>query len=284
MNASSHATRLGFSRGWIEFAQALRSPQDMGTYVFFALVFVVVLFFQRNTTLEGTPLTLAMATLPSAMGLVIVMNGIVGSSGSLAADREDGTLLRAKAVPHGTVGYLTGRMVSVSLSGVISLLIMLIAGLFLVPQLLETDALGWATMVAVLVFGLAATLPWGMIIGSLVSNPGMAGMLTFLPIGAITAISGVFYPIQAMPEWAQVIAQIFPIYWLALGMRGALLPDAAAAAELGESWRVLETFGVLGAWAVIGFLLAPPILRRMARKESGSVVQARREQAMKRIN
>jgi ABC-2 type transport system permease protein len=37
---------------------------------------------------------------------------------------------------------------------------------------------------------------------------------------------------------------------------------------------------VLGAWAVAGALIAPVVLRRMARRQSGSQVEAAREQAM----
>jgi ABC-2 type transport system permease protein len=50
--------------------------------------------------------------------------------------------------------------------------------------------------------------------------------------------------------------------------------------EIGGSWRHLETLVVLGGWVVIGFALAPVVLRRMARRESGSAVAARRERAM----
>ena len=77
-------------------------------------------------------------------------------------------------------------------------------------------------------------------------------------------------PDHGLPGWLQGVAQAFPIYWLGLGMRSALLPDALAAVELGGSWRHLETLGVLGVWAVLGLVLAPVVLRRMARRESGS--------------
>jgi len=70
---------------------------------------------------------------------------------------------------------------------------------------------------------------------------------------------------------------VFPMYWLGLGMRSAFLPDAAAASEVGESWRTLETVLVLGSWAVIGAVLTPIVLRRMARRQTGSQVQAARE-------
>jgi ABC-2 type transport system permease protein len=45
-------------------------------------------------------------------------------------------------------------------------------------------------------------------------------------------------------QWA---GQVFPVYWLGLGMRSALLPNAMAAVEVGHSWRHLATFGVLSA-------------------------------------
>jgi ABC-2 type transport system permease protein len=104
-----------------------------------------------------------------------------------------------------------------------------------------------------------------------------------LPMVGLTIISGIFYPISAMPEWLQGVAQVFPLYWLGLGMRSAMLPDGLAAAELGESWRHLETIGVLGAWAALGLLVAPMVMRRMARRESGSSVAERRERALQRV-
>jgi ABC-type sugar transport system ATPase subunit len=102
------------------------------------------------------------------------------------------------------------------------------------------------------------------------------------PIIGLIAISGIFYPITALPHWLQWIGQVFPVYWLGLGMRSALLPDPAAV-EIGGSWRHLETAGVLGAWAALGLLVAPLVLRRMARRESGSVVAERRERTLQRI-
>jgi ABC-2 type transport system permease protein len=134
----------------------------------------------------------------------------------------------------------------------------------------------------VVLIGLAATLPIGAIFGSLFSNPRNIGLVV-LPLMALTATSGIFYPITNFPTWLQWVAQIFPVYWLGLGVRSALLPDGLSAVEFGHSWRHLETLGVLGAWALLGLVIAPLVLRRMARRESGSSVAARREKAMQRV-
>ena len=76
---------------------------------------------------------------------------------------------------------------------------------------------------------------------------------------------------------------MFPLYWLGLGTRSALLPANLASVEIGHSWRHLATFGVLSAWAIAGLVLAPVVLRRMARRESGSNVAARREKVLRQV-
>jgi ABC-2 type transport system permease protein len=99
----------------------------------------------------------------------------------------------------------------------------------------------------------------------------------------LVRISGIFYPVTALPGWLQGIAQVFPIHWLGLGMRWAFLPAAAASFEIDGSWRPLETAAVLGAWAVAGLIVAPSTLGTMARRGSGSSVVARREKALQRV-
>ncbi len=283
MQPTVHAARLGLSRGWTEFRHYLTAPQELGWNLFFVTVFGVVLLFQRNATVEGSTLPLAMLTLPGIIGLWVAVTGYQGAAGWLAAEREDGTLLRAKAVPQGMVGYLVARIVALSLITLFTLASIFVVGCLLLPGLASSARSGWPTLTWVLVLGLLATLPWGAIIGSLVKSPNSAFGLTMLPIMGLTAISGIFYPITALPGWVQGVAQAFPVYWLGLGIRSALLPDAAAAVELSGSWRHLATAAVLGAWALAGLLIAPAVLRRMARRESGSSMEARRLQHLQRV-
>jgi ABC-2 type transport system permease protein len=101
-----------------------------------------------------------------------------------------------------------------------------------------------------------------------------------LPIILLTTISGIFFPIQQMWSWLQVVAQVFPTYWIGLGMRSAFLPDAAAGLEVGDSWRTGLTVLVLGAWAAFGLLVTPRVLRRMAQRQSGSQVLEAKEAAL----
>jgi len=279
MSHTAHAVKTGMNRGWTEFKLSIRSPQDQSFYLFTSAVVMLYLFFNRDDVIEGTTLTYPTVALPSIIGAMIAFGLIIGPAYSLAMEREDGTLLRAKAVPNGITGYVSGQLVLHSLGLIPSIALLLIPGALLFDDLMSQGAEGWFTFAWVFVLGLLATLPIGIIIGSLVPGVQKVGTWGMLPILILLGISGIFAPMQGLWGWVQTVAQIFPIYWLGLGMRSAFLPEEAAALEIGGSWRTLETVAVLGAWAIVGCIVAPIVLRRMARRQSGSVVEAARNDA-----
>jgi ABC-2 type transport system permease protein len=281
MSPTVVAIHAGIRRGGIEFRQTLTNFQDLWNYIFLPAIFLVVMYFLRGKTVPGTDFSLSAMTIPSVFGMQIVFAGLIMVATVLIMEREDGTLLRAKATPHGMLGYLVGKIVQISGMSLVSVVTILIPGALIFGGLKLASPSAWFTLIWVLLLGLLATMPIGAVLGSLFSSPTSLGFV-FVPIMGLIAISGIFYPITAFPTWLQWIGQVFPVYWTGLGMRSAFLPDSLAGVEIGGSWRHLETIGVLGIWAVVGLVLAPIVLRRMARRESGSTVDARREKAMQR--
>lgn len=280
MNPTRHAIGLGLRRGWTEFVLSLRSPQDQAFYLVTAVGTLVFLWFNRDNELEGTGLMYPTYALPSILGGLVAFGVVIGPAFALAMEREDGTLLRHKALPHGMQGYVTGQLTYHSLGLFPSLLTILVPSFLLFDGLMHGGAAGWITVAWVIVLGLLATLPLGMILGSVVPSTQKVGTWGMLPVLVLIAISGIFFPIQALWGWVQVVAQVFPTYWIGLGLRSAFLPDSAASLELGDSWRTGATVAVLAAWALVGALLTPRVLRRMARRQSGSQVEAAREASL----
>jgi ABC-2 type transport system permease protein len=268
----------GLERARIEFRQSATSAQDLWGTLFLPVLGLLVMFILRDSTVPGTQFSLGSQAVPGILAANVVLISLTALAMALTMDREDGTLLRAKATPHGVVGYLIGKVLSRAGLAILGLVLPLIPAVFLFDGLHLSLTLVW-----VLALGLAAVLPLGAIAGSLVGSTQGLGIIT-LPLMVLMAISGVFYPITGFPDWLQWIAQAFPLYWLGLGLRSALLPSSLSVAEIDSSWRHLETIGVLGAWAVLGFLLAPVVLRRMARRESGASVAARQEKALQRMD
>ncbi|TMR06419.1 ABC transporter permease [Actinomadura soli] len=280
MNPGTTALRAGFARGLIELRQAF-TGWDLVPQFLWPTATLVTVFFLRDDQFGDSGFDLGTLILPSTLGM-FVATGMLLVIQYLTAEREDGTLLRAKATPHGIRAYYIGKLVTCSASILVYLAILLVPGLFIVDGLQFGDVESWLTLAWVLALGLVATQSIGAVLGSLISSPRAAGLMS-LPVMALIAISGIFYPSTALPGWLRWTAEVFPVYWLGLGMRSALLPDAMADVEPGHSWRHLETFGVLGAWALAGVVLAPILLRRMARRESGSRLAEYREKALQRV-
>jgi ABC-2 type transport system permease protein len=270
--------RSGLAGGLIEFRQAFSGAALAGQLLWPAAT-LIALFFFRHRELAGSPFTLGALMLPGTLGMFVAF-GMMLMVQYLPADREDGTLLRARGTPGGISGYLAGKLLASSLSVLVYLAMIGIPGAFITGGLHLADV-SWGTLAWVLILGMAGTQLLGAGLGALVPSPRSAGYVS-LPLLGLTAVSGIFYPVTAMPGWLQGTAQVFPVYWLGLGMRSALLPNSAASVEIAASWRTPQTAAVLGAWVLAGLIIAPLVLRRMARRESGSRVAQRRERALQR--
>jgi ABC-2 type transport system permease protein len=278
--SSAIAVRAGFARGGIEIRQTLSHPGALWNYLVPVIQTVVVIVFLRSSHVGGTNILLGAEALPGTLAVSLAFTALATLAQILVVDREDGTLLRAKATPHGISAYLIGKVVLVGSMTLIGLVVQAAAGLLLVDGL-HLDVGGVLTLLWLLPLGFLATAPIGAAIGALVSIRSMGRVP--LPVLAVIGISGIYTPISDLPGWLQHLGEVFPIYWLGLGLRSAFLPGGSSV-ELHHGWQQPETFAVLAAWSVLGLLAAPLVLRRMARKESGSVVAQRRERALSRGN
>lgn len=237
---------------------------------------LIAAFFLRDTAVMDTDISLAQLGAPGVIAMYLVTGGLLSIGGALVQEREDGTLLRAKAIPGGVTAHLMGGVLTYGLSSLMPIALFLAAAALGIDGILPTSPARWLLFVAVCLLGLVATMPAGAVLGCLVKGPmamAVIGMVTM----ASMSISGIFYPLAALPTWLQWVGQALPTYWIGMGLRAALLPPEAAALELHGSWQPVTMFAMLVAWSVVGLTLAPGALRRMACWQSGSVVAAARE-------
>lgn len=272
------AIQAGLYRGWVETRQNIMDPAYFIFYLIFPITYAIVLLFMRGSTVPGTEFALGAMVLPSLIGMSIAFSGFTGPAGTIAMDKEDGTLLRAKATPNGMLGYLIGKIVMFALTTLFGLLILVAPGLMVASELV-LNARSWVLLFLLFGFGMLATIPISVALGALVKSSAQSGFVVLASIILIVP-SGIFYPITSLPTWLQWFGQAFPFYWLGLGARAAMLPAEMAAIEIGASWRFFEMFAVLSVWSIIGLIIAPVILRRLARTHSGSAVAQARERVM----
>lgn len=246
-----------------------------------AVVLLVVLWVLRGRELGGGAVATSGYVLTGFLAFGIVAAAVMGVAGELQTEREDGTLLRAKAVPHGMTGHLLAKLVVTPVDALVPVVPAVVGAAVLLPGAMPGDVGSWLMLALVYLLAVAAMMPWGAILGSAFrSMMGLAWAM--IAMYAMAAVSGVFYPVTAFPTWLQWIAQATPLYWIGLAVRAVVLPDAAAAVEIGGEWRTGLTLAVLLTWAVVGLVVAPVLLRRTARRQSGSTVAEARQRVLSR--
>jgi ABC-2 type transport system permease protein len=177
--------------------------------------------------------------------------GVSDLTPQLAMDRHDGTVKRLAGTPMPPAAYLLGKLGSVLVVAVAQATLLVLLGVTAfdadVPRGDQLLTAAW-----VFVLGLTSAVLLGMSLSTLISNPRSAGAVMTFPFIVLQFISGIWFVFTDLPEWLQDVASVFPLRWMAQGMRAAFLPDSFGAAEAGGSWQLGTVALVLGAWTVVG--------------------------------
>ena len=115
--------------------------------------------------------------------------------------------------------------------------------------------------------GTAAGTALGITFSSVPRSSKSAAAVVSPVVIVLQFISGVFFVYSELPAWMQNVAQVFPLKWLAQGMRSVFLPESFVSQEVGGSWQLPETAVVLTLWLVVGLLLAMRTFRWLRRDD-----------------
>lgn len=241
------------SRAVVELKEFFRQPES----VVFTLAFPVILLLVFGAVLNydiGHGVGFTRYFMAGVIAAGILGAGLQNMAISIATERSDGTLKGLAGTPMPKSAYFVGKVVQVLAVTVLIVLILLaVGGIFYgVPM---PSGEHWFTFVWVTVLGTAACTLLGVAVSSLAKN-GRSASATVTPIALVLQfISGVFFLFSQVPAWLQTVAAIFPLKWMAQGLRSVFLPEALAAQEPAHSWELGRVALVLGLWCVAGLLL-----------------------------
>ncbi len=189
----------------------------------------------------------------------IIAAGILGASLqnmaiSIATERSDGTLKGLAGSPMPKSAYFLGKIVQVLAVTVAIIVILLFIGVVFYGVDLPSGG-EWLTFAWVSLLGAAACTLLGIAVSSLAKN-GRSASATVTPFALLLQFtSGVFFQFSSLPTWMQTAASLFPLKWMAQGLRSVFLPQALAVKEPAHSWELGRVALVLGIWCVIGLVL-----------------------------
>jgi ABC-2 type transport system permease protein len=266
--------RLGLKR----IAYEVRVYFRVGDQVFFTFLFPVVMLsifaaaFSASgnvgTNPDGTGgISQGAYFLPGMVAAGILLSGVQNLATDIANERSDGTLKRLGGSPLPVISYFLGKMGQVFVTSLAQLALLLVVARLVFAIELPTEPEKWLTLAWLYLLGIVTCAVLGIALSS-VPRSGKSATAVVIPIVLVLQfISGVYLMFTMLPEWLQNIASLFPLKWLAQGMRSVFLPESFATLEQNGTWDLGWVAVHLLVWCVVGLVLCR-LSFRWIRKDS----------------
>lgn len=232
-------------------AAYLASVRDRTTVFFtfaFPLVFLLVfgLLFRGQTVNGGLPYINYVA--PGVLSWGVGNAALFGPAFALMHWRRDDILRLVWRTPTPLPTVLGSRYAVAVVVGLAQ------AVLFTAVALLPVFGLHlsgqWPLAVPLLVFGVAAFLAMGLVVGSLADTPEAVAAIANCVMVPMAFLSGAFYPADLLPGWIRTLSWALPLRYLDDGLTDVL----AGRGGLGS--LALDCAGLAGFAALFGLIAA----------------------------
>ncbi len=172
---------------------------------------------------------------PGLMGVVLTMTMVMITALAITRERERGTMENLLSMPTRPFEVMIGKIIPYILVGYVQVGLILLAAHFLfeVPMV---GNLGLLLLVA-LVF-IAANLAMGITFSTVAENQLQAMQMSFFFFLPSLLLSGFMFPFRGMPDWAQVLGEVFPLTHFLRIVRGILLKGNGTAEVLRQLWQI----------------------------------------------
>jgi ABC-2 type transport system permease protein len=170
---------------------------------------------------------------PGLMGVVLTMTMVMMTSIAMTRARAPGTMENLLATPVRPLEVMLGKIVPYIVVGYVQVVVILTAARYL----FEVPMLGsLALLSAILILFIAANLAIGFTFSTLAKSQMQAMQMTMFFFLPSLLLSGFMFPFRGMPEWAQVLGEVFPLTHFLRIVRGILLKGSGIADVAGSIW------------------------------------------------
>ena len=231
--------------------QFWREPAGVFFTVALPLIFLFIfvsIFGNQTNEVNGHLIKGSTYYVPGILALAMVSATIVNLAITFTTLREKGLLKRVRSTPLPPWVYLAGRVLTASVVALLLVVTVTILGWLVYGVTLPTRTL--PGLILTVLIGTAAFCPLGFAMTAAIPSEAAAPAITNAVILPLYFFSGIFIPIDQLPQGMRLIGDIFPVKHLFESLLTAFDPATTGAGI------ALDHLGVMAAWGVAGGLVA----------------------------
>ncbi len=163
---------------------------------------------------------------PGVIALTVMTNSVFGVIESNTKSRKNGILRKLSTTPFTRGDWILAKMLFMLFMAFVSTFFILVVGVLVWHLTFELNVY----MFILIISASFAFAGMGMIVTRFVRDeetaPAAANAITF----PMMFLAGIFFPLEMMPHFLQVVAKFMPLYYVGEGLRDAMiLGDASGA-------------------------------------------------------
>jgi len=169
---------------------------------------------------------------------------------SVVWDREFGFLKEILVAPIGRTGIVLGKAIGATLVALLQALIMLVLAPFLGVSLSPALVLQLIPIVVILSLGLSGL---GILIASFMTSQQGFQVLIQILIFPLIFLAGVFFPVNSVPPWMEVISKVNPLTYGVDAIRQLFIGSSASLGVVvfGHTMTIVEEVLMVSALSAI---------------------------------
>jgi ABC-2 type transport system permease protein len=178
---------------------------------------------------------------PGIMAMVVMMSIMTGLPHAISYEREIGTLDGMLAAPVHRMSILGGKVIAQTTRGMLQGIMILVLSIVLFGVVVQGSI---ALVLGLLLLSVFSLVGLGILITSFASTEETATMIMMTLTFPMMFLSGVFFPLQQMPQFMQVIAQFLPLTYAVSALRRVVVLGAGIPA-ISTDIIILFGFGIV---------------------------------------
>ena len=192
---------------------------------------------QRISEIQGVPYTLFI--LPG----LIMMNTLTNATANTSSSMLQMKLLQQ--LPDLLTAPLSGLEISLAyiiggaVRGMVNGILVLFLGMILIGMPVK-DPLGTIAFIFLVSWAFSSM---GLLLGQLSESWDQLAMMQNFFLTPLSFLGGIFYSIKMLPDWAQTLSYINPIYYMINGIRYTILGVSDSSVVISYSMAIILTFG-----------------------------------------
>jgi ABC-2 type transport system permease protein len=189
---------------------------------------------------------------PGLLGVILQLTMVMMTAMALTRETERGTMENLMSMPATPLEIMLGKVVPYLAVGAVQVVVVLASA----KLLFDVPLVGtlWLVLAGIFVFVLALVI-LGYLISTVSRTQMQAMQLTFFFFLPSLMLSGFMFPYRGMPQWAQVLGEVFPLTHFLRLIRSVMLK--------GAEWQTVA--GSFAALAVFVLILSVAALLRFRR-------------------